>query len=214
MKIAIDKLSTKDQAFVKQFQSKAGVAAIPVPTLPQVDEFALGTAIVTSGIGRRWGSREEPGTETAKLNLTADPARKGLSIKQAGVGFPALTSGEKVSSLIALGGADNWVLASIGENYAQPTRLMWVAMNKNLVKRIQMLPAGEMLIDYHAPSKQLLTYSERKADRFDFQSNPTLTVWQNGSCGRRAQAGCLLECAASKRPVVAPCRALGSVCIE
>ncbi len=177
--IAIEKLSPKDQSFIKQFQNKAGLAAVPVPRLPEVESFNDSGAIaIGGGKGRRWGSREDAHTEESKLNLAADPVRKGLELKQAGVGFPAVGFAEKVSSLMALGGADNWILASIGENERQPTRLMWVSLTKQAVKRIQMLPAGEMLMDYHAASRQLLTYSKRKSTDFGLTGQPVLTVWQ------------------------------------
>ncbi len=149
--IAIEKLSSKDQSFLKQFQKKAGLAAVPVPRLPEVETFSSANSVLVPSKGRRWSNQEEANTAATNLNLPADPIRKGLELKQQGVGFPALTHSEKVSSLIPLGGADNWILASIGESEQQPTRLMWVSLTKQLVKRIQMLPAGEMLVDYHAP---------------------------------------------------------------
>ena len=177
--IAIDKLSAKDQSFVKQVQSKAGLAAVPIPKLPEVESFSDANVENIAGSGRKWSSREDAQTEQVKLTLDPDPVRRGLELKQAGTGFPAINLLEKVSSLIPLGGADNWILASIGESENQPTRLMWVSLTKQSVKRIQMLPAGEMLIDYHAASRQLLTYSQRKidGDRFS-RAQPVLTVWQ------------------------------------
>lgn len=175
--IPIEKLSPNDQAFLRQFQKKAGLAAVPVPKLPEVESFSSASAVNIASKGRRWSNQEDAHTDSASLNLAPDPVRKGLELKQQGVGFPALTFSEKVSSLLALGGADNWILASIGESEQQPTRLMWVSLTKQSVKRIQMLPAGEMLVDYHAASRQLLTYSKRKgAGAFD--SLPVLTVWQ------------------------------------
>ncbi len=176
LSIPIDKLSTKDQAFIKKFQSQAGLAAVPVPSLPEVTSFTETNAINVVSKGRRWDNQEDAKTADAKLNLAADPVRKGLDLKQAGVGFPAVNIHERVSSLLALGGADNWILASIGESERQPTRLMWVSLTQQKVMKIQMLPAGEMLIDYHVGSRQLLTYSKRK-DSFD-KEQPVLTVWQ------------------------------------
>ena len=175
--IPIEKLSPNDQAFLRQFQKKAGLAAVPVPRLPEVESFSSAGAVNIASQGRRWNNRDQAHTDTASLNLAADPIGKGLELKQQGVGFPALTNHEKVSSLLALGGADNWILASIGESEQQPTRLMWISLTKRSVQRIQMLPAGEALVDYHRASKQLLTYSKRKgAGAFD--SRPVLTVWQ------------------------------------
>ncbi|MCC6510300.1 MAG: hypothetical protein IT423_14445 [Pirellulaceae bacterium] len=176
--IPIDKLSSKDQAFIKQFQAKAGLVAIPVPQLPSVIEFTSAGAKSIPGSGRRWDAREDAATGKVSLNLEADPIRKGLELKQAGVGFPSQGHHERLSSLIPLGGPDNWVLASIGENEREPTRLMWVALNKQSIKRIQMLPAGEMLMDYQAHSRQMLTYSKRKISEEAKDLQPVLTIWQ------------------------------------
>ncbi len=178
LSIPIDKLSPKDQAYIKQFQNKAGLAAVPVPSLPQVEWFNDSSAINIVSKGRRWSNQEDANTDQTSLNLAVDPLRKGLDLKQAGVGFPAAQSHEKVSSLLALGGADNWILASIGENERQPTRLMWCSLTKQSVKKIQMLPAGEMLMDYHAPSRQLLTYSKRSDGETGSKEQPILTIWQ------------------------------------
>ncbi len=38
--IAIEKLSTKDQNYIKHFQNKAGLAAIPIPKLPKSSPLA------------------------------------------------------------------------------------------------------------------------------------------------------------------------------
>lgn len=176
--IAVDKLSPKDQGFLKQFQNKAGLAAVPVPKLPVVESFNTTNAANIVSDGRRWSNHDDAQTDQAVLQLAADPIRKGLELKQAGVGFPAADFHEKVSSLLALGGADNWILASIGESDRQPTRLMWVSLTKQAVKRIQMLPAGEMVIDYHAASRQLLTYSKRNGGAPGSGLQPVLTIWQ------------------------------------
>ena len=185
--IPIEKLSTNDQNFLKSFQKKAGLAALPIPKLPEVESFSNSKAVNIASKGRRWSSQEEANTDTASLKLPPDPIRKGLELTQKGVGFPALTRHEKVSSLLALGGSDNWLLASIGESEEQPTRLMWASLTKQSIKRIQMLPAGEMLIDYHAASRQLLTYSKRRgAGAFD--SQPVLTIWRAEPDIEEAQA--------------------------
>lgn len=178
--IAIEKLSSNDQNYIKQFQKKAGLAAVPVPKLPEVETFSDTNVVNIASTSRRWGMINDTPetTDQVSLNLPADPLRKGLDLKQAGVGFPVAERDEKVSSIMALGGADNWILASIGESEKQATRLMWVSLTKQAVKRIQMLPAGEMLMDYHAASRQLLTYSKRKAGAVAFDGQPILTIWQ------------------------------------
>lgn len=177
--VAIDKLSSKDQTFIKQFQQKAGLAALPVPGLPTIVEFDTGGAANIPGPGRTTTRHDgKANDESLRLQLAADPIRKGLELNQAGVGFPQASPNEKLSSLIALGGADNWMLASIGEDASRPTRLMWVALAKESVKKIQMLPAGELLIDYHAASRQMLTYSKRKLAEDSSDEHPVLTVWQ------------------------------------
>ncbi|MGN6133683.1 MAG: SHD1 domain-containing protein, partial [Aureliella sp.] len=178
LSVPIDKLSSKDQTFIKQFQQKAGLAALPVPSMPTITEFDTQNATNISGTGRTTTRWEKLDSQNIRLQLAADPVRRGLELSQAGVGFPQASDQEKLSSLIALGGPDNWMLASIGENASRPTRLMWVALAKESVKKIQMLPAGEMLIDYHAASRQMLTYSKRKLEEGSREEHPVLTVWQ------------------------------------
>ncbi len=169
--IAIDKLSTADQAFLKKFQQQAGLAALPVPDLPAVIDFESNRSATSRNSEHQRNGRDAQ-TEKTRLQLAADPIRRGLDIAQAGVGFPSLDNGERVSSLIALGGADNWVLASIGEEANRPTRLLWVSLAKQSVKRIQMLPPGEILVDYHAASRQMLTYSQRSESAEDAGGAP------------------------------------------
>lgn len=185
--VSIDKLSPKDQTFVKQFQKQAGIAALPVPALPAIAEFDMRNAGSSESSGRKHAAHQDAQTESTSLQLAADPIRKGLELTHAGAGFPTASHGERLSSLIALGGADNWMLASIGENDRQPTRLMWVALAKGSVKKIQMLPAGEMLMDYHAGSRQMLTYSKRKIAGDD-NEHPVLTIWQADPSTEEPQA--------------------------
>ncbi|MGN6547758.1 MAG: SHD1 domain-containing protein, partial [Aureliella sp.] len=186
--VSIDKLSPKDQTFLKQFQKQAGIAALPVPALPTVTEFDTQHASSSEGFSRKFAFHQDAKTESTVLHLDADPIRKGLELTQAGTGFPTDSHLEKLSSLIALGGADNWVLASIGEGESQPTRLLWVALAKGAVKKIQMLPAGEMLMDYHAGSRQMLTYSKRAVSEQDQNEHPVLTVWQTDPSTEEPQA--------------------------
>ncbi len=175
--VSIDKLSSKDQTFIKQFQKNMGIAALPVPALPTITEFDTQNANTKVGPKRdRDADKLDPAT--IRVSLEADPIRKGLDLTQAGCGFPSAGYSERLSSLIALGGADNWILASIGENEKSPTRLMWVALAKSTVKKIQMLPPGENLMDYHAASRQMLTFSKRKIDTMDADQHPVLTIWQ------------------------------------
>ena len=176
--IALEKLSTKDQTFLKQFQQKAGLAALPVPELPPLVEFDTSSAVTTTGLSKRPGQQDAQAIQEVKLALTSDPVRKGLELKQAGVGFPTSGFGERLSSLIALGGTDNWMLASVGEDSRQPTRLLWAALAKDSIKKIQMLPAGEMVIDYHAASRQMLTYSQRRSVGNASQQQLVITIWQ------------------------------------
>ena len=175
--VAIDKLSARDQAFVKQLKEKAGVSALPIATIPSLTEFDTSVAIDVSGNSRRMDYFKDPGTELVKLNLTPDPARKSLKAKQGGAGFPTENSREGIRSVIALGGADNWILASI-EPEDNPTQLIWSSISKGEVRKIQLLPAGESMMDYHTSSKQLLTYRLGSKSDHESRDRSLFTVWQ------------------------------------
>lgn len=111
--VAIDKLSARDQAFLKQLKEKAGVSALPIATIPALSEFDIVNVKEVNVIGRRIDPFRDPGTDQVKLNLTPDPARKSLKAKQGGAGFPTENSREGIRAVIALGGADNWILAQV-----------------------------------------------------------------------------------------------------
>ncbi|MEX2176383.1 MAG: SHD1 domain-containing protein [Pirellulaceae bacterium] len=155
LKIAVAKLSSADQQFLKQLQAQGGVAVMKGPDLLAVETFEenpFGSA--AAGFG---GEAEQ------RVAIVPDPIPAYLKLKQGGAVFPLDQRDDTASAVLPLGGPEGWVLAAVesGHRFEEetPVRLTWISLTFQKVENRQLLPAGEVVLDYHPPTRRLLTRS-------------------------------------------------------
>jgi len=169
LSVPISKLSTGDQAFLKRLQKELGPAAQRPPSPPPVESFDVGQAASLIGAGN---------TQQAAVN--ADPVPAYQKLAEGGVAFPIEDFHDRMGAVLPLGGKGSYLLAAIeSQNPSQPlpTRLLWGSTESQKVLGRQLLPAGEIVLDYHGASHRLLTFTALKAEG-DPWGKPTLTVWE------------------------------------
>lgn len=161
IKVPIDKLSERDQRFLERLRKELGPLA---PRGPEVVPFA--TDLPAASFDQR-GDQLNP--------LPPDPAPAYEALVQGGYGFPMASVFDQLGAVLPLGGAGSLLLAAV-ENRAgdAPTRLLWANLQKQELAGQQLLPAGEVVLDYHPPSHRLLTYHD---DR-QLSELMQLTVWE------------------------------------
>ncbi|HTN77917.1 MAG TPA: SHD1 domain-containing protein [Pirellulaceae bacterium] len=155
-----------------------GEATAAAPAPPELTEFALDSAA-------------DAGTEnlTGPVALTPDPRPNYLTLAAGGASVKAELFDE-VTSLVSAGGNDGWVIATIVNAHPQhpgATRAVWCSLTKKKIETQQLLPAGESALDYHAPSRRLLTFSQRRASAAPL-GVPVLTIWEVGPKDKEAKA--------------------------
>ncbi|MFO0816443.1 MAG: SHD1 domain-containing protein [Pirellulales bacterium] len=174
LKVPLAKLSTTDQDFVKRLRKELGPSANRPPQVPPPETFDESAAI---DVWKTWGAA---GQNAARPAITPDPLPAFVKLKQAGVAFPTQEFFDRLGAVLPLGGPNGWVLASI-ENHnpgeSIPGRLLWVSLVKGKVENQQLLPHGEVVVDYHPQSKQLLTMSEEEGNSRGLLPN-ILTIWR------------------------------------
>lgn len=187
LKVEIAKLRESDQTFLRKLREEAG-GGVPLALAPAPVRFDV-TSVRTPAGGRSTGSpARQVEVASSGFRLEPDPQRASLQLKQAGVPIPEGAPGDYLGSVIPLGGADAWLLAGIENSYREkvPTRVMWASLAKSSVGGKQSFPAGETILDYHAPSKQLLTYAARE-DEGERTKAPILTIWTAQPAAKEAQ---------------------------
>src|SRR5262245_1543668 len=104
-------------------------------------------------------------------------------MRQGGVAFGLDDDRDKLGAVLPLGGPDCWILAAL-ENESPwekslPTRVLWVSLAKQKLEKKQLLPAGEAVLDYHPPSRRLLTFASLRAEgEHHWNGKPVLTLWE------------------------------------
>ena len=69
-----------------------------------------------------------------------------------------------------------------------PTRVLWVSLTKQKLEKKQLLPAGEAVLDYHPPSRRLLTFASLKAEgEHRWNGKPVLTLWETSPTEERVK---------------------------
>jgi SLA1 homology domain 1, SHD1 len=170
VKVALSKLSDGDKAYLKKLQKSLGLAGESGPAAPEIESFASGAT---------FGSSASYGAASGRPAVPSDPLPAYLKLKQGGCGFPAEDFFDKVGTVLPVGGPDQWLLAGIENSKpfeAFTTRLYWVSLARQKVEKRQLLPPGERVLDYHPPSRRVLTYNGSFEDSFLGKS--TLTVWE------------------------------------
>lgn len=163
IKVPIAKLSTSDQSYVQRIIKAAGAAG-KMFKLPPLEKFADNPA---------------PPKNAAEQQaaLTPDPLPAYVTLKQGGTAFAKADSRESITAVMAIGGPDGWLLAATKNESEKPSRLLWISAEKNKGEGHQLLPPGEIVLDYHAPSHRLLTYTEYK-DHKTYGNATVLTLWE------------------------------------
>jgi hypothetical protein len=173
LKIPLANLSDGDNKYIKTLQKEAGPAALAGPAPPPLEDFS-GGAFGSFGIPFGGsGAKREP--------LVADPLPAYLKLKQGGVAFQMEDFFDKLGAVLPLGGPDAWILAVVeggSPSKPIPTRLLWASLAKQKVDGRQLLPAGEMVLDYHPPTRRLLTCAALKAEGAGGWGVPALTLWE------------------------------------
>jgi hypothetical protein len=174
LKIPLKNLSEGDNKYIKTFKKEAAaIAAAAGPAPPPLEDFN-GGAFGSFGVPFAGsGAKQEP--------LTADPLPAYLKMKQGGVAFPLEEFFDKLGAVLPLGGPDSWILAALESSNPSkpvPTRLLWASLAKQKVEGRQLLPGGEMVLDYHPPTRRLLTHASIKEEGRGGWGFPALTLWE------------------------------------
>jgi hypothetical protein len=160
--VKLEKLSEADQRFVKNL-AKSVVSQPSVPSLPPTEQFDESASIATLD-------------ESSATKLAEDPLPNNVRMVQGGVVFATDDFFDRLGSVLPVGGADCWLLASLESSKpggANPTRLLWFSLTKKKLEARQLLPPGESLLDYNAKVRRALT----KSDADQGRSSAILTLW-------------------------------------
>lgn len=164
--VAIDKLAPADQELLKKMQK--AVLAEKGPEPPPLEEFA-----------RDESARSSAGWDAAVGRaLEADPLPSYLNMQQGGVLFGTDDLFDRMGAVLPVGGPDAWLIAGVeNENLIspRPARVIWASLAKKQIASQHLLPPNDTIVDYHAPSKQLLTSTK---SRIDLRREEVLTLWR------------------------------------
>lgn len=176
LSVDIEKLSDADQKFLQQLRKEAG-GGTPIALAPKA--IAFDTSTVGAGpTGRFTGGTWSSGRSitATEFQLEPDPQKTTLVLPKVGTKLPVGTRGESLDKLIPLGGKDSWCLASLSSGSSGPMRVHWAALAKEQVGTTHVFPSGQSVLDYHAPSKQLLTFGRERGST-PYNGDIVLTIW-------------------------------------
>jgi hypothetical protein len=179
IKVPIAKLADADQQFVKKLQREEGVERPPQP--PKLEDFE-GTADAAQSLAASAGKHGA---------IQPDPLPSELKLKQSGVGFPIDDFYDRLGAIVPVGGKGTWLLAALENDKPGsklPTRLLWASLDHQKIEGRQLLPSGEVLLDYHSPTHRVLTFSTVK-DESDPHGWGTaaLTLWDVSPTDKRVK---------------------------
>jgi hypothetical protein len=169
VRVSLGKLSEGDKKFIKDLQKSMGLVGQQGPQPPPIETFDSYAA---------FGSSMAFGSAQGRPAITPDALPPYIKLKQGGCGFLADDVFDKLGAVFPVGGPDQWLLAAVeNEKHSAtlPTRLYWVSLARRKVENRQLLPPEEQLLDYHAPSQRVLTYTEIKDGAF---GKGALTIWE------------------------------------
>jgi hypothetical protein len=175
--VSIASLSKADQDFLKQGKKgDAAATSTKAPQPPPIEQFEIAGDLDSRSLFS--DSLEQSG------GLAPDPLPTYVKLKQGGVGFPAEDFFDELVAVMPVGGPDSWLLAAV-ENHTPgnplPTQLIWASTVRQKVERRQLLPAGEIVLDYYPPGHRLLTAATVDASgvatKHPREGTHTLTLW-------------------------------------
>lgn len=179
LSVEIEKLSAADQKFLQQLRKDAG-GGTPIALAPraiQFDNSAVGSESTDRAMDGTWSSARS--ITATEFQLEPDPQKTTLVLPKVGTKLPVGKVGDNLDTLIPLGGKDGWCLASLSNSFSgedMPMRVHWAALAKEEVGATQTFPSGQSVLDYHAPSKQLLTFG-RQGGSSPLRGDIVLTIW-------------------------------------
>ena len=166
LKVAINKLSDADRSFLKKLEKQLGPIA---PKAVEAEHFEEGTEFSAQA----W-------LQSSRAALEPDPLPENFKMHQGGVVLPMVDFFDRLGGVLPLGGSDAGLLAVVDNatpSEPKPTRLVWTSLDKQKVTGQQVLPGGEIVMDYHRESRRLLTCSIVKTEGGGW-GNLTLTIWE------------------------------------
>lgn len=179
--VALKDLSEADKEFVKTVQEGGGPTSNMPPQHPQLEDFA-GAGLGSFAVSFAGGAAD-------RQPISPDPMPAYLKLKQGGVAFGTDSVHDRLGAVLPLGGPDAWILAALenaSPSQGLPTRLLWVSLTKQKVAGRVLLPVGEAILDYHPPTRRLLTYGEVKGS--SAWPSPALTLWEVSPTDKQAKA--------------------------
>lgn len=154
--VPIDKLSDTDQRYLKKYIDQMGP---PVAKLPPLSNFRRNSS------GRDW--RWSEAKDLSAVSPDATPSYADLPMQ--GIVFPRAHFFENLIRVHPIGGSDGWVCAGTVDSHGEkPSRIMWLALTSQSVRKLQLVPNGERLSAVDPGSKQFLTVNKE---------GPRLTLW-------------------------------------
>ena len=175
VEVPIDKLGDADRRYIDRLKKELGAKILSIPERPPAERF--------SGLddfgSTEFGAAFDP--QVGRIALLPDPRPAYLKLPVGGTAFGKEYAKEQFGLILPIGGPDGLVLASTespedaADDQAQPTRLVWVSLADQKVVKEQRLPKKERAIDYHPPSRRLLTYHNSGGPR---ERRTVLSIWE------------------------------------
>ncbi len=179
--VPVSKLSRPDRSYLARLKKDTGPRkGAPAQARPP-GEIAVERFAVRKGYGSQEGT---PPDATETVSLAPDPVPAYLKLEEGGAVLTNPGLRARVSAVLPVGGADGWLLAAVESHNMgrpNPTLLVWVSLARNKIEGRQLLPPGEIVLDYHSPSHRLLSrVSDDPALGMRRGEDPTrpLTVWE------------------------------------
>lgn len=196
IKIEVAKLCDADQKFILKLRTNmgGGAALSPLPEIVEFDSERGNSLFGSKGqiqplAMRQVKERTNRTVSRSSFTLEADPLKPSMKLVQAGVPIPQGDFFDYVSDVIPVGGSDGWLLASIQNSMDQfPTRICWASLAKKKVKVMHAMPTNVAVLDYHAPSRQLLTYLVKSIGESPLDHNSALVIWKTDPSATEAKA--------------------------
>ncbi len=176
IKVPREKLSTVDLAYLKKLEKELGpIAAKPPAEVQYFNEAAFADA-------QAW-------LQPNRAAIQPDALPSELKLKQGGVVFGTRDIFDSLGAIISVGGPDARLLAAVengSPSEPKPTRLLWTSLAEQKVIGEQQFPGGEVVMDYHAPSRRLLTYAVVKTEG-NVWGEQTLSLWEVQATDKQAK---------------------------
>jgi hypothetical protein len=155
----------------------------PPPKLPSVEKFAPCKDFTSSSQTPSFARLSSPSSSMKRSQLAPDPLPKYFILQQGAAAFARRDFFDERERVVPIGGNDSLVLASVqnrGTHDEATAYLVWASLAKQQVVGQQLLPPGEVLLDYFPPAHRLLTYTtvETSSRKSLDDATLVLTLWE------------------------------------